>query len=111
MKNLTAMEQHCLQCIVDNEYQDGAGEDVIDNPIWYMQASDVDSKIIKVEQLSGVMSSLSKKGYVGIQKEGRDSTCWITKSGYDALMEWNTERDAYDELVAESILELIQYES
>lgn len=80
--NLTELEKEVLLAIYWSDYQDdrdSGAEGVVDNPVWYLDASDVK---MKPEQLSGAVSSCVKKGFVGMDKDGRDSTIWLTQEGY-----------------------------
>lgn len=45
----------------------------------------------KGKELSGVVSSLVKKGYADHTDEGRDSATWITKAGWEAYQAWAKE--------------------
>lgn len=80
---LTELEKQVLNAIINSEYQYDK-DSVINNPIWFIEEQDVD---MSKGQLSGVVSSCVKKEYVGINKDGSDSTIWITKKGFDAIKE------------------------
>lgn len=79
---LTELEKQVLTVIINSEYQNGGS--VIDNPIWFIDEQDVD---MLDGQLSGVISSCLKKGFIGIDKDGSDSTIWITERGYEKYLE------------------------
>ena len=85
MTNLTILEAAVLNAIINSEYQDGTGSEVIGNPVWYINHSDVKNDMT-AQQLPGVVSSLVKKGYVNtcIEKNHNDSTICITKLGWEA---------------------------
>lgn len=82
MENLTKLEEQVLLTIITSDWQEGEYEERINNPTWYLEEDDVD---MKPGQLSGAISSCVKKGYVGIEKDGNDSTIWITKLGYEKI--------------------------
>jgi len=78
--HLTDMEKDVILSIANSEYSDEPGD-----PIWSWNIAD-NTKITKKEQVSGVVSSLVKKGLVGSdgQSEGNDSCTWLTKKGIEA---------------------------
>lgn len=78
---LTDLEYKVLDAIVHSEYQDGSGDIVIDNPVW-TDYLNFDRTLIK----SGVFSSLIKKGYIRSFRSGKESTCLITKKGYEEYL-------------------------
>lgn len=82
MKNLTKLEEQVLLAVINSDYQMGNYDERINNPIWYLEEDDVN---MKPRQLSGAISSCIKKGYVGIEKDGNDSTIWITALGYNKI--------------------------
>lgn len=79
---LTVLESQVLSAILNSDYQDG--EDPVNHRVWYLEESDVD---MKLGQLSGAISSCVKKDYVGVHKEGNDSTIWITQKGFNIYKE------------------------
>lgn len=82
MENLTKLEEQVLLAVINSDYQMGEYEERINNPTWYLDEDDVN---MKPGQLSGAISSCVKKGYVGIAKDGNDSTIWITELGYEKI--------------------------
>ena len=72
---LTELEKDVIIAIAENEYSDVPG-----NPVWSW-AIDYETKITKKEQVSGVVSSLVKKGLAKCYDEGKDSTVHLTDAG------------------------------
>lgn len=75
---LTAGEKRILTLIIESDYQDGTGEEVIDHAVWSVAENNQDK---------GYMSSCVKKGLIGVDgtsKSGYEN-CWITKAGWEAL--------------------------
>jgi hypothetical protein len=95
---ITELEKQVLLAIIKNEYQpitngdtvDIDAEDVVDQEIWYLIHTDMKhvAGFENPKTLSGVMSSLVKKGLAGTLEDGPDSTCWITAEGYEAFKEF-----------------------
>lgn len=77
---LTDLEKQVLKAVIFSDYNDH--EAPVDYPVWYIEASDYGIEM-KPQQLSGAISSCVKKGYVGINKDGNESTIWITQLGFD----------------------------
>ena len=78
---LTSHEQEVLKAIAENEFQDFPGkEGIISHPVW----SDCIYCGVSGKALSGVISSLSKKGLMEVS---HDNTLWITKEGFQAYKE------------------------
>lgn len=75
--NLTDLEKEVLTGINNSDYGDQLGD-----PIWSYSIDFASSKI-----LSGVVSSLTKKGLVSSQDEGKDSTVWLTDLGIEICKE------------------------
>ena len=89
MENLTNLEIAVLEAIVNNEYQNDPGtENTINYWIWYINHGDVKGSMTE-RQVSGVVSSLSKKGlvYTQIEKRQKDNTICINAKGWAALQE------------------------
>jgi len=90
--SITENERIVLRAIVDNEFQDGG--DVIENPVWTFALYSAHKSGISGKALSGTISSLVKKGLVGVDaidlgELGKtphdDDTVWITAQGVAAL--------------------------
>ena len=79
MKNLTTLEKQVLEAVINSDFQEG---DVVNNPVWYLEESDV-----KMEkgQLAGAVSSCVKKGFVIVEEDEGYKTIAITQLGFDTL--------------------------
>jgi DNA-binding MarR family transcriptional regulator len=87
--NITEKEQAVLLAIISNDYQNYDISDVnlINTPTWTFVCEDSG---IKGKELSGVISSLNKKGLVvsDLDKSRlEDSTIYITEKGFNILNE------------------------
>lgn len=85
--NVTEKELTVLNAIISNDYQnfDVTDRGMINSPTWTFVCEDSG---IKGKSLSGVISSLSKKGLVESDLDllnSIDSTIYITEAGYNAL--------------------------
>ena len=75
---LTELEKDVIIAITENEYSDSPGD-----PVWSWSVAD-NCKIIHKDQVSGVVSSLVKKGLAECYEEGKDSTVKLTDTGVKA---------------------------
>lgn len=81
---MTKNEMKALKAIVESEYQNGGNP--VDHDVWTEYCNPFGSK----RTFSGVMSSLSKKGYVYISDMdmgtglGKMGTVAITQAGFNA---------------------------
>lgn len=95
---LTEKEIAVLKAFADNEYTAMDGEysnPYIKHPQWMFTIQDYSGLCGK--EFSGVVSSLTKKGFVGSDTTGDKSmigvsikdtwTMWMTDAGFDALQE------------------------
>lgn len=87
--NITSKEHAVLLSIINNDYQtfDVSDRGLVNSPTWTFVCEDSG---ISGKELSGVISSLTKKGLVKSdldRKRINDSTIWITKEGFRALNE------------------------
>lgn len=73
---LTELEKDVIIAIAKNEYSDNPGD-----PVWTFIIED--NTDLHSKQISGVVSSLTKKGLVDSNDEGKDSTVWLTKNGVE----------------------------
>ena len=74
--NLTRLERDVLVAIVENEYSDTPGD-----PVWSWSVTD-NCKIAKPEQVSGIVSSLVKKGLaISRDWDEKDRTIELTSKG------------------------------
>jgi len=74
---LTELEKDVIVAITENEYSDVPGD-----PVWSFSI-DYNTKITKKNQISGVVSSLVKKGLVVSQGWDKDDVVYLTKKGID----------------------------
>ena len=72
---LTELEKDVIVAITENEYSDIPGDHV-----WSWSVAD-NCKITHKDQVSGVVSSLVKKGLTKCYEEGKDSTIHLTDAG------------------------------
>tara|TARA_R110000822_G_scaffold281251_1_gene402942 strand:- start:1370 stop:1636 length:267 start_codon:yes stop_codon:yes gene_type:complete len=75
------MEIEGLVGIIDSDYRDGNHPVGMD--VWTWSANPFDRK----NTFSGIISSLSKKGFVYSYEDGEESTLHITEAGWLALSE------------------------
>lgn len=75
--NLTELEKDVIRAIAENQYADTP-----DSPVWSFAIS-YHTKIAKKKQISGVVSSLVKKGLaISTEKyDGKDDTVQLTEDG------------------------------
>ena len=74
---VTDLERQVIENIINSEYMDVTGEDMINWGVWSFTATNEDKK------LAGALGSLVKKGLVYSDDEvGNDSTCALTKEGF-----------------------------
>ena len=71
---LTILEKNVIKAIAESEYNDTP-----DEPTWTFIIED--NTDLHSKQISGVVSSLTKKGLVNSIDDGDDSTIWLTKNG------------------------------
>jgi hypothetical protein len=83
MSNLTEKEEQVLNAILSSNYQSEEGIGVVNNPIWSFSIEEKCS--LKGKEISGVCSSLSKKGYVTNGYSDGDDTISITLDGWNVL--------------------------
>lgn len=77
--NLTELEKDVIVAITENEYSDAPG-----NPVWSWSVTD-NCKTTHKDQVSGVVSSLVKKGLAECYNDrGKDSTIHLTNAGVRA---------------------------
>lgn len=78
---LTELEKQVLLATYYSDYNE-EGRDSIGYPVWYLTEDEVD---MEPGQLSGAVSSCSKKGFVEIVKDGNDSTIALTEEGFNRI--------------------------
>jgi len=74
--NITKLEKAVIAVIAKNEYSDSP-----EDPVWTFIIED--NTDLHNKQISGVVSSLTKKGLVNSIDDGKDSTIWLTKKGIE----------------------------
>jgi len=84
--NITKLEKDVIMIIAENEYNDTPEEQV-----WTFVINDFTS--LTGKQVSGVVSSLTKKGLVSSIDSGNDSTIWLTKYGLKEYSRIKGEKD------------------
>ena len=73
--NLTVLEKDVMRAIGENQYSDYPGA-----PVWSF-AIEYHTVFTNKHQISGVVSSLIKKGIVVSEGDGKDSVVCLTKQG------------------------------
>lgn len=79
--NLTDLEKQVLEGINNSDYGSSLGA-----AVW---SSEINCAIAGTRQISGVVSSLSKKGLVTCDGKGLKETVRITPEGIEACKEYN----------------------
>ncbi len=75
---LTTLEIALLKSITECDTLDGV--DPVDHDVWAEEACYEFGK-----SAGGIMASLAKKGFAGVQGSGAEATVWITAEGFAAL--------------------------
>jgi len=76
-KFVTDLERKVIENIINSEYMDAKGEDMINWGVWTFTATNEN------KQLAGALGSLVKKGLVYSDDESdNDSTCALTVDGF-----------------------------
>lgn len=73
---LTEFEKIVVRVLAKNEYSDN-----LEDLIWTFIIED--NTNLHSKQISGIVSSLTKKGLVNSNSNGKDSTIWLTKNGVE----------------------------
>jgi len=73
---VTDLERQVIQNILDSEYMDATGEQIINHSVWSFSVTN------ETKQLAGALGSLVKKGLVGCDESEGDETCYLTKDGF-----------------------------
>jgi hypothetical protein len=79
MKNnkfVTNLEMQIIQNIINSEYMDAKGEQMIDWAVWSFSVTH------ETKRLAGALGSLVKKGLVACSISEGDETCALTVDGY-----------------------------
>lgn len=85
--NITEKELAVLEAIIGNDYQtfEKSDKDLINSPTWLFVC---ENSGVEGKHLSGVISSLTKKGLVDSELDNKrpaDSTIWVTELGFEVL--------------------------
>ena len=75
MINLTKYEKDVIVAIAENAYSNVPGDE-----IWSFAIAD-QTKIVKKREVSGVVSSLVKKGLAESRGNDKERTVWLTPEG------------------------------
>lgn len=73
---VTSLERKVIENIINSEYMDASGEDMISWGVWSFSATD------EKKQLAGALGSLVKKGLCFSEDEDSDPVCGLTREGY-----------------------------
>lgn len=74
---VTNLERQVIQNIINSEYMDESGEQMINWGVWSFSVTN------QTKQLAGALGSLVKKGLVICDDTEEDDTCALTKDGFD----------------------------
>jgi hypothetical protein len=94
---LTALETDVLGAMYRSEYNDGMGRP----SVWTWSVTE-NARVATVKQISGVVSSLTKKGLLSITEDGKDSFTNVTAKGHEVALAYglrvvvDAERDTWD---------------
>lgn len=75
-KFVTDLEKQVIENIINSEYMDAEGEQMIDWAVWSFSATN------ETRQLAGALGSLVKKELCGVDDTEKDPSCWLTADGY-----------------------------
>ena len=75
-KFVTDLERQVVQNIIDSEYMDATGEQMVNWAVWSFSVTN------ETKQLAGALGSLVKKGLCSCDISEGDETCALTTEGY-----------------------------
>jgi len=75
-KFVTDLERKVIENILNSEYMDATGEQLINWAVWSFSVTN------KTKQLAGALGSLVKKGLCSCDVSEGDETCALTREGY-----------------------------
>lgn len=75
-KFVTDLERQVIQNIIDSEYMDASGEQMINWAVWSFSVTH------ETKKLAGALGSLVKKGLCVCDVSEGDETCALTADGY-----------------------------
>ena len=76
-EKITNLEKEVIQNIINSEYMDAQGEQMINWAVWSFSVTN------QTKQLAGALGSLVKKGLCGVDNTEKDPACWLTQKGYN----------------------------
>ncbi len=99
---ITTKELAVLVAISESEYQDAdaTSESIIDRGVWAFSITNpkLTAAGVAGKAISGVVSSLVKKGLVGSQRDEGDDVVWIKRAGFDAMRAAQADAAAFSNL-------------
>ena len=75
-KFVTDLERKVIENIINSEYMDATGEQLINWAVWSFSVTN------ETKQLAGALGSLVKKGLCSCDVSEGDETCALTREGY-----------------------------
>lgn len=75
-KFVTVLERKVIENILNSEYMDASGEQLINWAVWSFSVTN------GTKQLAGALGSLVKKGFCFCDVSDGDETCALTREGY-----------------------------
>jgi len=75
-KFVTDLERQVIQNIIDSEYMDATGEQMVNWAVWSFSVTN------ETKQLAGALGSLVKKGLCSCDISEGDETCALTNEGF-----------------------------
>jgi len=76
IKFVTVLERKVIENILNSEYMDASGEQLINWAVWSFSVTN------ETKQLAGALGSLVKKGLCSCDVSEGDETCALTREGY-----------------------------
>jgi len=73
---VTDLEKQVIANIINSEYMDAVGEDIIGWSVWSFTATN------ETKKLAGALGSLAKKGLCSCDSSEEGNTCSLTADGY-----------------------------
>jgi hypothetical protein len=80
--NVTELEKQVLKNIINSEYMDVTGKDMINWAVWTFSVTNED------KQLAGALGSLVKKGLCSVEEEESETVCYLTKEGFECIVKY-----------------------
>lgn len=73
---ITDLEKKVIENIINSEYMDASGEDMVNWSVWSFSVTN------ETKKLAGALGSLVKKGLCVCDSSEEDETCALTAKGY-----------------------------